>query len=81
MYLSLLLILSVSDSLTTEINEKQTYADYLCITSLEISAEKLVTGAEPGQPWAASSTEEWDRVPRSALQGVAFCLFSKMYYT
>lgn len=83
MYLSLLLILSVSDSLTTEINEKRTYADYLCIISLEISAEKLVTGAAA---WSAVGCLIHSRVgqsfvPRSALQGVAFCLFSKMYYT
>lgn len=45
MYFSLLLILSVSYSLMTEINERQTCADYFCIFALEISAEKLVTGA------------------------------------
>lgn len=81
MYLSLLLILSVSDSLMREINEKQTCADYLCIISLEISAEKQVTGAAARSAMGCLIHRSVGQsfVPRSALQGVAFCLLSKTY--
>lgn len=41
MYLSLLLIVSVSYSQMTEINERQTCADYFCIFFSEIATKKI----------------------------------------
>lgn len=77
MYLSLFLILSVSYSWVTEINESQTYADYFCIF-LRRSLQKSWSQVQlpwPGSGLLRNRIGKQISVPRS--RGLLFvCLFS-----